>query len=231
MESYIPLEPGTPTTVSTPTITAPAVSHSETRPREDNVTPAKAYHAIEQGEIEFQGYSADRTFIQELKEKLGDWPGGDTTRSQLPPGKPVPGFFDLDARLSDEVNLPTKESATKLVEAALDAQILLHIIHRPSFDVSFNLIYSLDRSEYSIKEMKFLPLLYAVLSYGCLFVESGNPVGDEMILRGYVLSVHVSAFADRETHIWTDQNIMQKADSCKISRIAGISFLFKPSSS
>lgn len=231
MESYIPLEPGTPTTVSTPTIAAPAVSHSETRPREDNVTPAKAYHAIEQGEIEFQGYSADRTFIQELKEKLGDWPGGDTTRSQLPPGKPVPGFFDLDARLSDEVNLPTKESATKLVEAALDAQILLHIIHRPSFDVSFNLIYSLDRSEYSIKEMKFLPLLYAVLSYGCLFVESGNPVGDEMILRGYVLSVHVSAFADRETHIWTDQNIMQKADSCKISRIAGISFLFKPSSS
>lgn len=88
MESYIPLAPVTSTTISTPTVTAPVVSHSETRPREDNATPAKAYHAIEQGEIEFQGYSADRTFIQELKDKLGDWPGGDTTRSQLPPGKP-----------------------------------------------------------------------------------------------------------------------------------------------
>ena len=199
MESYISLAPVTSTTISTPTVTAPVVSHSETRPREDNATPAKAYHAIEQGEIEFQGYSADRTFIQELKDKLGDWPGGDTTRSQLPPGKPVPGFFDLDARLSDEVTLPTKESATKLVEAALDAQILIHIIHRPSFDVSFNLIYSLDRSEYSIKEMKFLPLLYAILSYGCLFVklDSGNPVGDEMISRGYVLSIHVPTYFDR----------------------------------
>lgn len=156
MESYIPLAPVTSTTVSTPTVTAPAVSHSETRSREDNATPAKAYHVIEKGEIEFQGYSADRTFIQELKDKLGDWPGGDKTRSQLPPGKPVPGFFDLDARLSDEVTLPTKEPATKLVEAALDAQILLHIIlqcfavncttdgpssitqNRPGFDLSRN---------------------------------------------------------------------------------------------
>lgn len=205
MRYSLPLAPATSTAVSAPTVTVPLVSHSGsldqyqgTVSRSSNHATAAelaksgtAYHTIEQGEIEFQGQSADRTFIQDLKEKLGDWPGGDTTLSQLPPDMPLPGFFEGDRQLCDEVALPTKDLATKLVNAALDAQILLPIIHRPNFDAFFNLIYSLDKSEYSTREVRFLPLLYAVLAYGCLHVESDarNRGSPEMISQGYFLSV------------------------------------------
>ena len=196
MESYIPLAPVASMSGSTSAIPAPP----EISPRDNNDTTTKSYHTIEQGEMEFQGYSADRTFIQELKEKLGDWPGGDTTRSQLPPSLSVPGLFDHDDRLSVEATLPTKDWATKLVETPLDAQILLQIIHRPSFDASFSLIYSLDRSEYSMREVKFLPLLYAVLAYGCLFIESesDSPGDNEMLSQGYfsIKCINVCFLAD-----------------------------------
>lgn len=131
---------------------------------------ASAYHSIEQDEIEFQGYPADRTFIQGLREELGDW-SVDATRSRLPAYAPIPGLFHMDDQFSDEVPLPPRAQAIKMIEAALDAQILLYIIHRPSFDVSFNLIYSLDKSEYSLREKRFLALLYAVFAYGSLFIE------------------------------------------------------------
>ncbi|KAL7928925.1 fungal-specific transcription factor domain-containing protein [Trichoderma chlorosporum] len=129
---------------------------------------ATAHHFIEQGEIEFHGTSADRTFMEELIEKLGD---SSVTHQKIPIDAPVPGLFQSDARCFDEVPLPKRDQAVKLVEAALDAQILLHIVHRPSFDFSFNMIYSLEPREYSEKEKRFLSLLYAVLAFGSLFVD------------------------------------------------------------
>lgn len=129
---------------------------------------ATAHHFIEQGEIEFHGTSSDRTFMEELMEKLGD---SSVTHQRIPIDSSVPGLFQSDARYSDEVPLPGREQAMRIVEAALDAQVLLHIIHRPSFDVSFNMIYSLESPEYTLREKRFLPLLYAVLAYGSLFID------------------------------------------------------------
>ncbi|KAH0490206.1 hypothetical protein TgHK011_001686 [Trichoderma gracile] len=142
---------------------------------------ATAHHFIEQGEIEFHGTSAERTFMEELMGKLGD---SSVTHTRLPIHS-VPGLFNSDARHSDDVPLPTRDQARRLVEAALDAQVLLHIIHRPSFDFSFHMIYSLDPSEYSLKERRFLPLLYAVLAFGSLFIDPyGHRLGyDELITR------------------------------------------------
>ncbi|KAL7808394.1 fungal-specific transcription factor domain-containing protein [Trichoderma gracile] len=142
---------------------------------------ATAHHFIEQGEIEFHGTSAERTFMEELMGKLGD---SSVTHTRLPIHS-VPGLFNSDARHSDDVPLPTRDQARRLVEAALDAQVLLHIIHRPSFDFSFHMIYSLDTSEYSLKERRFLPLLYAVLAFGSLFIDPyGHRLGyDELITR------------------------------------------------
>lgn len=199
MESFLPLAPAMSSTVAVPTVTAPISSYQyPATPSPDNnsnVTQPEireygaAYHTIKQGEIEFQGQSGDRTFFQDLKTKLSDWDGSETC-SQLLPDMSLSGFFEPNRRISDQVTLPTKELARKLVDAALDAQILLPIIHRPSFNVSFNLVYSLDRSEYGKREVLFLPLLYAVLAYGCLFIESDseNQESHEMISKGYVLS-------------------------------------------
>ncbi|KAL6695329.1 fungal-specific transcription factor domain-containing protein [Trichoderma pleuroticola] len=155
----------------------PPLESSHIHPK--NLTPNKtdseeigkcttAHHFIQHGEIEFHGTSADRTFMEGLIEKLGD---SSMTHQRIPVDGSVPGLFQSDARSSDEVSLPARDQAVKLVEAALDAQVLLHIVHRPSFDFSFNMVYSLEPREYSLKERRFLPLLYAVLAYGSLFVD------------------------------------------------------------
>ncbi|KAL6862090.1 fungal-specific transcription factor domain-containing protein [Trichoderma novae-zelandiae] len=143
---------------------------------------ATAHHFIEQGEIEFHGTSADRTFMEELMEKLGD---SSVTHQRLPVDASVPGLFQSDARFSDDVPLPGRDQAMRLVEVALEAQVLLHIIHRPSFDFAFHMIYSLEPSEYSLKERRFLPLLYAVFAFGSLFIDPyGERLGyDDLITR------------------------------------------------
>lgn len=143
---------------------------------------ATAHHFIEQGEIEFHGTSAERTFMEELMEKIGD---SSVTHPRLPIHASVPGLFHSDARNSVDVPLPPRDQAMRLVEAALDAQVLLHIIHRPSFDFSFHMIYSLEPSEYSLRERRFLPLLYAVIAFGSLFIDPyGHRLGyDELITR------------------------------------------------
>lgn len=148
-----------------------------------------AHHFIEHGEIEFHGTSADRTFMEGLIEKLGD---SSMTHQRIPVDGSVPGLFQSDARCFDEVPLPGRDQAVKLVEAALDAQVLLHIVHRPSFDFSFNMVYSLEPREYSLKERRFLPLLYAVLAYGSLFVDpfAERLEYDEVITRAYISLNH-----------------------------------------
>ena len=148
---------------------------------------SNAFHVIEQGKIEFQGYSADRSFIQGMRDKLRDW-HGDTTRKRLPVNNQLASLFDIDSRAAGNVPLPVKQHALKLVEAAFDAQLLLYFIHRPTFDSTFNLIYSLESSEYTWREERFLPLLYAVFAYGGLFVTSKpHDAGyEEMILKAYV---------------------------------------------
>ncbi|KAF9251892.1 transcriptional regulator family: Fungal Specific TF [Penicillium roqueforti] len=146
----------------------------------------KVYHAVEQDEIEFQGYSADRSFIQCLNAKLGDWRGGDMTWQQLPSRISAPAFFEVEGRTPARVTLPERDIAARLVDAALDAQILLCLVHRPSFEVSFNLVYSLEEANYSAKEQKFLPLLYAIFAYGCLVIDPGSygPDCDKKVSQG-----------------------------------------------
>jgi hypothetical protein len=217
LESLRPLAPATSSAVSTPKVTVPITTHNgsfgETSVSisDNNATSSKlercgtVYHNIEQDEIEFQGHSSDRTFIQDLKAKVDDWPGCDITRHQFPPNISSPGFFELNNQLSDEVSLPNKELARKLVDTALDAQILSHVIHRPSFDVSFNLIYALEKLEYGRREVMFLPLLYAVIAYGCLFVEPdrGNERGENMASQGYFASkVRINMEFTRHSHLY-----------------------------
>lgn len=136
---------------------------------------ARLYHSIDKGDIEFQGYSADRTFIQGFKDELSGWEF-DPAHKKLPNSITVSGLFDTSNESPTAIELPEKAVASKLTEAAIDGQVMFSVIHRPSFNNSFNLIYTLDQAHYSIQEWRFLALLYAVLAYGCLHVDikTGN---------------------------------------------------------
>jgi hypothetical protein len=143
---------------------------------------AEIYHPSEKGDLEFTGRSADRAFIEGFKHKLGDWVL-DATHKRVPAVFAVPGLFDTSRGPPVDVELPPKHVARRLIDAALDAQILFGIIHRPSFDNLFTLVYSLDRSHYSAEEWRFLALLYAILAYGGLFVDSAEDQDHDVLSK------------------------------------------------
>jgi hypothetical protein len=145
--------------------------HNEQGSIEDTVEYATTQHAIDQGETGYQGYSADRAFIQRMKEKLGTWPGIDINRRLRPRDITAPSLFEPENQLAGQASLPPKTRASELIEAALDSHTPLHIVHRPSFDESFHVLYSLSPREYGPEEMRFLPLVYALMALGCLFTE------------------------------------------------------------
>jgi hypothetical protein len=161
--------------------------HSEDVALEDLAKPSPGFHIINQGEIEFQGNSGDRSFLQSFREKLNDWSDSTAAQEHLTPNVAVPDFFVPDLQAAAGVTLPARDWAVKLAEAALDAQMLTSIVHRPSFSTSFDLIYALEGSDYSVREKKFLPLLYAIFAFGCLFVESETETleRDAIVLQGY----------------------------------------------
>lgn len=124
-------------------------------------------HAIEEGEAGFQGYSADRAFIQRLREKLKNWQGAEVHRRFRALESEQPKLFEIDYGLAATACLPPKEKSRALIDAALDSQPLLAILHRPSFEYTWNIVYTIEPAQYTVDEIRFLPLLYAVLALGC----------------------------------------------------------------
>lgn len=158
---------GNPSTAGTPIVAEPV---------------AKIWHSAEKGDIEFQGYSADRTFVQGFKDELGGWEF-DAGHNKLPNLFQVRGLLDTSDESLTEVKLPEKAIAAKYIDAAIDAQLLFSVIHRPSFNSSFNLIYTLDQCHYSAHEWRFLALFYAVLAFGCLSADIHREESNEIFVE------------------------------------------------
>ncbi|EXJ67403.1 uncharacterized protein A1O5_09416 [Cladophialophora psammophila CBS 110553] len=129
-------------------------------------------HATEEAEDSFQGYSGDRAFIQRMREDIKNWPV--------------------------TVCLPSKAKARALVDAALESYSLFPILHRPSFDRSFNDIYALGSNESTAAELRFLPLLYAVLALGCIFIQkdAGQSSREQETTEGLQYFAASRAFID-----------------------------------
>ncbi|KAH8802477.1 fungal-specific transcription factor domain-containing protein [Xylogone sp. PMI_703] len=144
---------------------------------------ASTQHDIAQGE-EFQGSSAERAFMQQVKAKLQEssgmdinlWPRVNTPTSRL---------FQNGYEVIQEACHPTKERAQQLINACFETYALFSIVHRPTFDASFHLIYSLRPREYSMKEVEFIPLVYAVMALGCMAIVDVEVAGyEELVSEG-----------------------------------------------
>ncbi|KIW72945.1 hypothetical protein PV04_01103 [Phialophora macrospora] len=128
-------------------------------------------HAAENGDDGYQGYSGDRSFIQRMRE-IRNWAGAEVHRRLRRSDGQLPRLFEPDYGLAATAYLPSKERSQTLIEAALDAYSLTPILHRPTIDYSWNVVYSIESSQYTANELRFLPLLYAVLALGCLFAQA-----------------------------------------------------------
>ncbi|PYI04673.1 hypothetical protein BO78DRAFT_408877 [Aspergillus sclerotiicarbonarius CBS 121057] len=136
-----------------------------------------------QGEARFGVSSADRAFIERLKAELGDWPGADFDSRLRIREKPGVKLFQSANPAPRVVALPPRDRAEHLTNIALDASVLYHVVHRPTFDSAFELLYSLDRSDYGEGEMRHIPLVYALMALGCLFekvADGSSPSGDDI---------------------------------------------------
>ncbi|KAL4778018.1 hypothetical protein BJX76DRAFT_344343 [Aspergillus varians] len=124
-----------------------------------------------QGVARFTFSPGDRAFIERLKTELGDQPGADFDSRLHIREKPGVQLFQSTRPGSQIVSLPPRERAEHLTNIALDASVLYQVVHRPTFDAAFELLYSLDRSDYGEAEAKHIPLVYALMALGCLFEE------------------------------------------------------------
>lgn len=152
-------------------------------------TDAQPQAQSSQGEARFGFSSADRAFIERLKAELGDWPGADFDSRLRIREKPGVKLFQSANPAPRVVCLPPRERAEHLINIALDASVLYHVVHRPTFDSAFELLYSLDRSDYGEGEMRHIPLVYALMALGCLFEKIGegsSESGDDMTAERYV---------------------------------------------
>ena len=137
----------------------------------------------ERGDWDFHGGSSGAVFLRRMREQFGGLLGGDVKAPFLPrpPRLPRPkSSFDsprpidssFETGLPNTSDLPPKESALLLCHCALNrACSLLRFVHGPTFYEMLDRIYDTLPGNFTDDENRFLPLLYVVLSLGCMFTD------------------------------------------------------------
>lgn len=127
----------------------------------------------DQGHWDYHGHTSGITFIRRLRKQLG------ATEIQLPlRTRSMTQILDSpksidsppDAALPPTHDLPPRAVAQRLCHNALeDGCSLMRFVHEPSFYAMLNRIYDTPPEQFTNEENSFLPLLYIVMSVGCLF--------------------------------------------------------------
>ena len=134
----------------------------------------------DEGYWDFHGHSSGRAFLRKMREQFGDLMGKPETYStsflksrarSLPTNSPVSSVDSpMGSKTPNTNDLPSKHCSRLLCENALDdACAVLRFVHQPTFYAMFNRIYDVPSEDLGPPELKFLPLLYAVIALGTLF--------------------------------------------------------------
>lgn len=132
------------------------------------------------GNWSYQSHGSSSAFVRRLGERFSNMSDlsieDKTTNLRL---RGTPDIFESPNRsvnpaLEDSsreiIPLPPREVAMELATSALnEACALFNFVHKPSFFSMLEAVYSLNPAQYTDKEHRFLPLLYAVLALGYLF--------------------------------------------------------------
>lgn len=143
------------------------------------------------GQWNYNGQSSTTVFMQRLQNQFGNLIAPIPTRSRSKfveqilndPATDIAGSNNLVHSSSPgfaNCNLPPESRARELCQLAFDeACICYHFIHSPSFWTSFDQIYATQPDDYGAEVRDVLPLLYAVISVGCLFSSTRQVNNDE----------------------------------------------------
>ncbi len=136
----------------------------------------------DQGYWDFHGHSSGLVFLRRMREKFGDWMGH-LQEHGLPPAKtrklapafdsPNSGANSPDSMLPNLHDLPSRETARRLCEHALDdACALVPFVHKPTFYHMLSRVYDVSPETFGNDENRFLPLMYATMALGCLYAKA-----------------------------------------------------------
>ncbi|KAH8426887.1 putative C6 transcription factor (Mut3) [Aspergillus melleus] len=130
----------------------------------------------DQGHWDYHGHTSGVIFIRRLRKQLGAADiSAPTLRSrsitqQMLDSPKSASESPQDATLPPTHDLPPRDVARRLCYNALeDGCSLMRFVHEPSFFATFERVYDTPPEQYSNEENSFLPLLYIVMSVGCLF--------------------------------------------------------------
>ncbi|KAJ9192023.1 transcriptional regulator family: Fungal Specific TF [Paecilomyces variotii] len=179
----------------------PSTSTNQPEPATDNGDESLLETMVEnsgcldlddQGHWDYHGHSSGIIFMQRLRKQLGNSVVPELKPS--PKTRPISHYLESpksasasesphDANLPPTQDLPPKAVARKLCHNAFyDACALMRFVHEPSFYATFDRIYDTPPEQFTNEEHAFLPLLYIVLSVGCLF---SNDLDSTLDIAGY----------------------------------------------
>ena len=148
----------------------------------------------DRGYLDYHGHSSGLSFMRRMRKQYGDLFGEDSRSGPfvLPDGMPKihrspKSPFSDDATPLALEPLPSKAVARTLVSNALDdGCTLIRFVHQPTFYAMMDRLYSNSPDAYGDEENRFLPLLYVVLSFGCLFAKDEH---SDLEKGGYVCAI------------------------------------------
>jgi hypothetical protein len=145
----------------------------------------------DEGHWDYRGHSSGVLFMQRLRRQFGNLMVPEP-RSPLTKSRPLSQVLEspkslsespMDSNLPPTHDLPSRDVARKLCSNALDdACTIMRFTHQPTFYAMFGRIYDIPPEQYTNEENSFLPLLYVVLSVGCLF---GSVDDNTLDVSGY----------------------------------------------
>ncbi|KAL4810328.1 fungal-specific transcription factor domain-containing protein [Aspergillus unguis] len=138
----------------------------------------------DQGHWNYHGHTSGITFLRRLRKQLGVLqPGVGSTEIALRSRPAMQHFFESPKSVSESPHethlppthdLPPREVARRLCHNALDdGCALIRFVHEPSFYALLDRVYDTPPEQFTNEENSFLPLLYIVMSVGCLFSDDG----------------------------------------------------------
>ncbi|GFF50797.1 activator of stress genes 1 [Aspergillus udagawae] len=133
----------------------------------------------DQGHWDYHGHTSGIIFLRRLRKQLGASdmavPSFRTRAlSQMLDSPKSTSESPSDSSLPPTHDLPSRDVAQRLCHHALyEGCSLMRFVHEPSFFAMLDRIYDTPPEQFGNEENSFLPLLYIVMSVGCLFSDDG----------------------------------------------------------
>ncbi|KAI9367971.1 fungal-specific transcription factor domain-containing protein [Aspergillus egyptiacus] len=177
-----PAQPPAPSDTNVPAETAGPDSTADESLLESMVDNTGCLDLDDQGHWDYHGHTSGIIFLRRLRKQLGvPQPGSSEIPLHARPA--LQHFFESPKSMSESPqestllpthDLPARDVARRLCHNALeDGCALMRFVHEPSFYAMFDRIYDTPPEQFTNEENSFLPLLYIVMSVGCLFSDDG----------------------------------------------------------